>query len=258
MLDDIVRAAVDVARQRGQDVAEVPLPVIAAAAGLSRSTLIRRLGGRRETLDEAVRAAGVDPGGRVPVRERAITAAAELMAARGLSAVTLSAVATAVGCSLPTLHATFDRRDGLLHAVFDRYLPIDELEALAGDPPEALEETVEAVQRTLITALTRQPRVFPAMLADAFGRSDGPTGRSLLAWAPRLMRVFQTLLVPHVRAGRLRPLPLPLLIQLLISPLVTHLLLRPVLEPALAASMPEVEQVRAEFSAAFLRAAAME
>jgi hypothetical protein len=34
---------------------------------MSRSTLLRRLGDSRAALDEAVRAAGVDPGGQ-PVR----------------------------------------------------------------------------------------------------------------------------------------------------------------------------------------------
>ena len=62
----LVAAALAVARARGRDVADVPLAEIAAAASMSRSTLLRRLGGTRGPLDDAVRRAGVDPGGRPP------------------------------------------------------------------------------------------------------------------------------------------------------------------------------------------------
>jgi hypothetical protein len=56
-------AAICAARQRGEDVADVPLIALAEATGVSRSTLLRRIGGSRRALDDAVRAAGVDPGG---------------------------------------------------------------------------------------------------------------------------------------------------------------------------------------------------
>jgi AcrR family transcriptional regulator len=65
---DLVAAAVRTAERLGKDVADVPVAAIAAEAGVSRSTLLRRLGGTRAALDQAVRAAGVDPGGQPPVR----------------------------------------------------------------------------------------------------------------------------------------------------------------------------------------------
>jgi AcrR family transcriptional regulator len=124
---ELVAAALAVARARRRDVADVPLAAIAAAAGMSRSTLLRRLGGTRGPLDDAVRRAGVDPGGRPPARERAIAAAASLIAEQGLGATTLDAVAAAADCALPTLHGLFDGRDGLLTAVFDRFGPLPDL-----------------------------------------------------------------------------------------------------------------------------------
>jgi AcrR family transcriptional regulator len=257
MQKDLVEAALTAARERGQDVAEVPLTAVAAAAGISRSTLLRRLGGTRAALDQAVRQAGIDPGGRPPVRERAITAAALLIAGNGLGAVTLDAVATAADCSLPSLHAVFDRRDGLLAAVFDRYGPVPDLEALAADPPADLEELVREIYRAMVLAFGQEPRVLPAIFADVFGRPGGPGSRMMQATLPRMVTSLRALLMAHVQAGRLRPLPFPLLVQLLLGPIATHMLLRPVLEPALGSELPTLAETCDVFTEAFLRAAAM-
>jgi AcrR family transcriptional regulator len=254
---ELVAAALAAARARNRDVADVPLTAIAAAAGISRSTLLRRLGGTRAPLDEAVRRAGVDPGGRAPARERAITAAAELIAGQGLGATTLDAVAAAADCALPTLHGIFDGRDGLLTAVFERYSPLPDLEALAADPPEDLTELVHEVHHTIITAFAQEPRVLPAILADACGRPGGPGNRMLQAMIPRMTASLRTLLAAHVAAGRLQPLPFPLLVQLLLGPITTHMLLRPTLETAVGTDLPSVEEITGTLAAAYLRAVAV-
>src|SRR5262245_66221703 len=103
---DLVAAAIRAAAHCGKDVADVPLSTIAQVAGISRSTLARRLQGSRRTLDEAVRAAGIDPGGR-SVRDRAIEAGAWLVSERGPATVTLDAVAEAAGCSVQRLYSVF-------------------------------------------------------------------------------------------------------------------------------------------------------
>lgn len=252
---ELVEVALAVARERGRDVADVPLTAIAAAAGVSRSTLLRRLGGSRVALDEAVRATGVDPGGRPSVRERAIGAAAWLIGEHGLGAVTLEAVAEAAECSLPSLYAVFEGRDGLLAAIFDRYSPVLDLEALAANPPARLEDTVKGIYRALSAAFDRRPRVLPAVFADLFSRPDGPGSQMLRANFPRLLRGAETLLMPAVRAGRLQEMPLPLLMQLLVGPLAMHILLRPTLESLLGPGMPTLEETCEVFAGAFLRAA---
>ncbi len=255
VLPALVEAAVAAAREQDCDVAEVSLTAIAEKAGMSRSTLLRRLGGSRAALDDAVRATGVDPGGRPPVRERAIDAAAWLISEHGLGAVTLEAVAEAAECSLPSLHAVFDGRDGLLTAIFDRYSPVLDLERLAAHPPERVEDTVRGIYRAMVAAFAREPRVLPAVFADLFSRPTGPASRIFTQNFPRLLGGAEALLMPQVRAGRLRALPLPLLVQLMIGPLATHMLLRPILESALGADgLPSVDETCETFADAFLRA----
>src|ERR1700735_1482680 len=167
---DVVQAALRAAESLGKDVADVPLVAIAREAGMSRSTLVRRLNGTRQPLDDAVRAAGVEPGGRPPVRERAVQAAASLISDRGLATVTLEAVAARADCSVHSLYAVFGGRDELLRTVFDRYSPILDLDEAISYPHAELGETVHRVYQLLTEAFSREPRVTPAMLAEALAR----------------------------------------------------------------------------------------
>src|SRR6202012_1310941 len=199
---DVVAAALRAAENLGRDVADVPLIAIAREAGMSRSTLIRRLNGSRQPLDDAVRAAGVEPGGRAPggrsggeggggavhgaarprVRERAVGGAAALISARGLAAVTLEAVATQAHCSVHSLYAVFGGRDELLRTVFDRYGPILDPDEGISDPDADLAETVHRVYRVLAEAFSREPRVAPAMLAEGLARPTSPAAQALLQY----------------------------------------------------------------------------
>ena len=95
---EVIQATLRSAERLGRDVADVPVVVIAHALGVSRSTLLRRLGGSRRALDDAVRDFGVDPGGRPPVRLRAVEAAAEVISARGVASATVEAVAAEADC----------------------------------------------------------------------------------------------------------------------------------------------------------------
>lgn len=253
---ELVRVAIDAARRRGTGVADVPVTALAEAAGISRSTLLRRLGGSRRALDEAVRAAGVDPGGRPPVRARAVEAGAHLISRDGLAAATLEAVAEAAGCSLHSLYATFGGRDGLLAAIYERYSPIVDLERITAEPPTHLEDTVREVYRLTVTSFSREPRVFPALLADAFSRPDGPAAPMLAQHFPRMLGSVGAWLAAEVDAGRIRPLPLPLLIQQLLGPLAMHLLLRPALARHTALILPSTEETCAVFADTFLHATA--
>ncbi|MGU3585660.1 TetR/AcrR family transcriptional regulator [Rhodococcus sp. C26F] len=251
----LLDAAQQAARELGRDVAEVPLVEIAKRAGISRSTLLRRLGGTRSALDEALRAAGIDPGGQQPVRERAVEAGAHLISRLGLASATLESVAAEAGCSVYSLYSTFGGRTGLLQAVFERFrptLPIDADTDLGDDPVAVMTE----VYLRIADAWTREPRVLPAMLAEVLANPHDPTIAELVEYIVPRSPVMEVLdwIEGQVAAGRLRDLPRLLLLQQLMGPLLIHVLLRPHAARATGIALPDLERTCAIFAENFVRA----
>lgn len=237
----------------------MPVLAIAREAGISRSTLLRRLGGTRSALDEAVRA-GVDPGGQLPVRARALTAAAALISESGLAATTLEAVAARADCVVHSLYMAFGSRDELLRILFERHSPIPEFEDVLDIATDDLPATVHNLYWALAGALGREPRVAPAILAEVFARPTSPPVQKLSQHAaPRMPGVLGAwLLDAQVRQGRIRDLPTPLLIQQLMGPMVMHMLARPALSTVPAVELPDINVVCAKFTTNFVRAVAVE
>lgn len=234
---DVIQATLGSAEQLGRDVADVPIAVIAHALGVSRSTLLRRLGGSRRALDDAVRDSGVDPGGRPPVRLRAVEAAAALISAGGVAAASFEATAARADCSVHSLYAVFIGRDELLQAVYDRYMPDLDLEDIISDSSSDLKETVRRIHLSLADAFLREPRVLPALLAEALARPAGSSGRVLVEHGVlRVLAVLDRWLERERAAGRIRDIPRELLIQQLVSPISVHCMMR----PGLAGNTPEV------------------
>ena len=253
----VVEAAIAEARETGQDVADVPLAAIARRVGVSRATLFRRIGSRR-ALEAAVRAAGVEPGGRPEVRERAVAAAAAIVRERGLAALTLDGVAAAAGCSVPALHSQLGGREGLLAALFERYSPLPQLEQIVSGPPPSLAAGVRAIYAAAFDAATAEPRLIQAVLADAIGRPGGPAARYVTGtYLPRVVASVGRWLAAEVAAGRCRPLPLPLLGQLLFAPMGLHATTRPLVEAVTGMPSPPREEVIELLTQAFCRAVAL-
>lgn len=254
--DALVDAALRAAEELGKDVADVPVTVIARHAGISRSTLLRRLGGSRAALDEAVRGRGIDPGGAPPVRTRALDAAADLIAENGLSAATLEAVAIRADCSVQSLYAIFGTRDGLLRTVFDRHSPLLDIEEFLAEDHTDLFATVRRFYALLADSFGREPRVGPAMFAEAVARPASPAMQTLLNHkGPQVLAVIGTWLTAEIRAGRIRDLPVSLLMQELLAPMVIHMLLRPNAANLLGTDLPDINAVCDIFADGFVRAA---
>jgi AcrR family transcriptional regulator len=152
----IVQAAMSEAAATGTPVANLSLDRIARRAGLSRSTVYRRVGARR-ALDDAVREAGGDPGIRVGVRERAITAATELIVADGVAALTVEAVTRRVGCAATSVYAAFGDREGLLAAVFERHAPLPVVERMLATDPQRFADFESDLPLSLLIPLLIAP-----------------------------------------------------------------------------------------------------
>ena len=60
-----------------------------------------------------------------------------------------------------------------------------------------------------------------------------------------------------MRAGRIRQLPLPLMLHQMIGPLATHMLFRPAMAPTLGPDLPDLPAACAVFADSFLRAVAV-
>jgi AcrR family transcriptional regulator len=255
--EELVQAALRAAEKRGKDVADVPVLAIAREAGISRSTLLRRLNGTRAALDEAVRAAGVDPGGQMPVRARALNAAAVLISESGLAAATLEAIATRADCAVHSLYMAFGSRDELLRIVFERHSPIPDFEDALDSATGDLTATVRRLYQALAAALGREPRVAPAVLAEVFARPTSLTVQTLAHHAaPRMLDVLGAWLNAEVQRGRISDQPMPLLIQQFMGPMVMHMLGRPALDTVTVLKLPELETVCTVFAENFVRAVA--
>ncbi|BDE16734.1 TetR family transcriptional regulator [Mycobacterium kiyosense] len=254
---ELIEAAVRAAEVLNRDIAEVPVSAIAAEAGISRSTLLRRLGGSRSPLDAAVRAAGIDPGGRPPVRLRALTAAAALISENGLAAATLEAIAERADCSVFSLHAAFGGRDELMRAVFDQFSPIRDIEEFLARAQGDFDATVHGFYRTVANALNREPRVTPAVFAEAFSRPTSTAVQSLARYAvPRMFGTLGVWFEAEIRAGRIRDQPVIVLTQNLLGPILIHMLMRPAFPDVPGLALPDVDDVCDAFAANFIRAVA--
>ena len=253
---DVVQSALGSAERLGRDVADVPITVIAHALGVSRSTLLRQLGGSRRALDDAVRNSGVDPGGRPPVRLRAVAAAAGLISAGGVGAATFETVAAEADCSVHSLYAVFGSRDALLYAVYDRYIPAVDLEAAASGPSGLL-ETVRAIHRSLAEALSGEPRVLLAVLTEALARPAESSGQVLVDYGGlRILSDLAGWLDKEVSGGRILDISRPLLLQQLLSPIVVHCMMRRGLAAIPQAAVPDIDECCDVFADAFVRAVA--
>jgi AcrR family transcriptional regulator len=252
----IVAAAIAEADESGTPVADLSLDRIARRAGVSRSTMFRRIHSR-QALEAAVRQAGVDPGRRPTVRDRAVAAATELIVANGVGALTLEAVARRAGCALTSVHTQFGGRDGLLAAVFERHAPLPVVErVLAPDGRrfERFEDAVGAVYTAVFDTLSADDGVIEALLAEVLARPDGlvmQLARERLV--PRIVKTVGGWLRAEIRAGRCQDLPLSLLLPLLIAPISFHVIARKRLLAA-GAPVPGRATVIQTMTGAFCRA----
>ena len=253
----IVRAAMAEAEETGTPVAELSLDRIAGRAGISRSTIYRRVR-NREALNDAVRKAGGDPGSRVAVRERAVAAAAEVIVAEGVGALTVEGVARRVGCAVTSVHTAFGGREGLLAAVFERHAPLPVVEHLLTDDPGRFSDFqagVRAIYTAVFDTVADDTAVLEALFAEILAKPNGIGIQFFRDQVlPRITTTVGGWLQGQIKAGRCIDLPLSLLVPMLIAPISVHLLARHRLVAA-GQPVPDRQTVIDAMTAAFCNAA---
>ncbi len=255
-VDPIVAAAIAEGEASGMPIADLSLDRIARRAGVSRSTMFRRVRSR-EALEDAVRAAGVDPGRRENVRDRAVTAATALIVERGVGALTVEEVARRISCATTSIHTQFGGREGLLTAVFERHAPlplVEEILSARTQPFETFEAGARVVYTAVFDALDSDVGVMEALVAEALARPSGDVMRlARERIVPRILAAVGRWLTGEVEAGRCTPMPVSLLLPQLIAPISVHMLARKHLVAA-GIQVPDRRAVIDTATSAFCRA----
>jgi AcrR family transcriptional regulator len=218
MQDDaaLATAVLRAAREAGRDVSALSLSEIAAAGGISRATLVRRVGGRAE-VDALLARHGVP---RLSLPDRLVAAAAMIIATDGVGDLTLERVAAAADCTVPTVYENLGGRDQVLIAVFRRHAVLPQLEPLLGPAPDDLFTVVRRAYYALLQVGSDDSAVTTALMIDAIGRPSSALAAHLRdSYLPEANRRVGSFLAERISAGDLRPMPLPSLLALFFGPI---------------------------------------
>lgn len=218
MQDDaaLATAVLRAARETGRDVSALSLTEIAAAGGISRATLVRRVGGRAE-VDALLARHGVP---RLPLADRLVAAAAMIIATDGVGDLTLERVAAAADCAVPTVYEHLGGRDQVLIAVFRRHAVLPQLEPLLGSPATDLGTMVRRAYHGLLQVGLDDSAVSTALMIDAIGRPASALAAHLRdSYLPAANRRLGIFLADRISAGEIRPLPIPSLLALFFGPI---------------------------------------
>jgi len=221
---------------------------IAAAAGVSRAALYGLFGSRAALLE----AVGVE----VPpsAAGRILAAAAEVVAERGLGALSLDEVAARSGASRATVYRLYPGKAALFRQVVLTYLPVEEalgmMEGLSDRPPT---EVMGALAKGLTRAGSVRIGVLRSVLFEVVRGEDG--AEAVLEETIRNIGVITRYLERQMAAGRLRRMDPMLAMQTFLAPVMLHMVSRPIVDEYGLTAMSVDEAVQ-EFTAAWLRAMA--
>ncbi|GAB2634540.1 TetR/AcrR family transcriptional regulator [Streptomyces capparidis] len=220
-LEEIGEAVARHLTDTGREAADLTLADLAEIVGISRATLLRRIGSRA-ALDNVLAAAGIPQVKRPAATERCIHAAAHLYARHGVAEVTLEHVAANAGCTVQAIHSGLGGRDGLLLAVFERYSPLPRMAAAKKNlPTHDLTEGARTLYTHILASLLGDPPVLPNLIVEVLSRPRGTLATHVrTSYAPRAAELVEDWLAGHITRGTARPLPRPTLMSLFAGPVL--------------------------------------
>lgn len=204
--DDAARIVAAAQRIRIREGAGFALTQLARPAGMSRATLYRRLAADTVLAAEVerIRSEGVQS-----PKELFLRAATTLLTERGLSELTMEAVAESAGLSIATLYRTFADRETLVREVLRTSLPAEPLRNVL-----LSEGTMEEVLVLFVEALLRRLQDHPHVLRflllrtsqDAremrkFRREEERLSTSLIAFLEKYRTEFDDHEPRHIAAS---------------------------------------------------------
>ncbi|MEZ4867242.1 MAG: helix-turn-helix domain-containing protein [Caldilineaceae bacterium] len=186
--------------------ADFTVDQLAAAAGISRATLYRRIGSKEALLQQIAELHGVDPEtlGARDIRADSLAAARELFSRYGLVSVTMEQIAQEAGVGVATLYRHFGDKGGLLRAFSDEFRPQQLVSDTAFIPSGDLAADLQPIVSGLLRFMMANGDIFRLTLAERSKELEviqamrNTPGRTL----HRLTRIFQ---LPEV-ADQLAPL----------------------------------------------------
>ncbi len=222
---------------------------LAAAAGVSLSTLYRLFGSRQTLLRELE--VELPPS----TRERVLDAAYELIGQHGLADLAMEEVAAKAGVSRATLYRLFPGKSELFRDLLrsrSRWEVIaGSLEAMSDRPPE---EVMPATARAVVAATKRGGGLLLPLLSE-LGRGAPEITEGAAFAAGRWVDAIGRYLTAQMDSGRLRRMDPLLAFTAFASPIAVYLLTRPLAERYLGVTTP-VQDAVDELVQVWLRAMA--
>ena len=219
-VEGMVDAAVRAAAATGREVGTLSLAEIAAAAGVSRSTLLRRAGGRA-AVDAALRERVRAP---VSLADRVVAAAASVIGADGVAGLTLERVAEQAGCTVMSVYNQVGGRDALLVEVFRRHTVLPELAPRLRLEGGTVAGMALAAYRTLIDVGLDRSSVATALMTDALARPGSALAEHVrTAYLPHARRVVEEFFDELVARGAVRDERRDALLALFLGPVQIYL-----------------------------------
>lgn len=249
----------EVARGRILDRARVVLAMggrptvddFAAAAGVSRATFYRAFRSRSELLEALQRRPEPDS------RDRILSAALEMVGARGLAALSMDDLANRAGVSRATLYRLFPGKPALFTALVVAYSPLEPvLAALAGreeDPPDVvIPEVARAIYRTVFAGGGNRTGLLRTLFFEVSSLSPD-TEEATKTALTSVVGALGGYVVSQMSAGRLRKTHPLLALQSLIGPIFFHVMTREPAERVLGVAFDSEDAIQ-ELAQTWLRA----